>query len=185
MNTGHLTIVSGPSGSGKSTLIKRFIHEHPEFAFPTSVTTRKPRPGEINGDHYCFVSTDEFEGLKKENAFLEWACVYDLMYGTLKETIEQGLKYDKQFIKDIDVQGSLSLIKVVPKPHLTTIFVSPPSLETLEERLRGRGSEDESALGKRLDEAKNEMDQKDHFDHLIVNEDLEASYQDFCKIICT
>lgn len=177
--SGHLTIVSGPSGSGKSSLIRKFMQDQPEYIFPTSVTTRKPREGEIDGDHYNFVDERVFNEKKDEGMFLEWACVYGLMYGTLKSTIINGIKQNKKFIKDIDVQGSKTLMETLPKKHFTSIFIMPPNLEILKKRLLDRKSETPESLAKRLDEAKIELQDRHLFDHIIVNKTLEVSYQEF------
>ena len=179
MPSGHLAIVAGPSGSGKSTLIKRFLKEHPQWSFPTSVTTRKPRSGEIHGDHYFFVSRDDFRQKMDQGEFLEWAAVYGLYYGTLKSTITDGLQNDQLFLKDIDIQGARSLIELLPSANLTSIFISPPSLSVLKERLMSRDSETEATLNNRLAEAEIEMQGASEFDHLIINDHLEQAYQEF------
>lgn len=176
---GHLTLVAGPSGSGKSTLIKRFLEENPNYRFPTSATTRSPRQGEVDGDHYFFLSQEDFLDRKNRGDFLEWAEVYGLFYGTMKATINEGLDSGTFFIKDIDIQGAESLMKTLAPEDLTTIFISPPSLEVLEQRLLARGSENESSLRQRLDEAAVEMEGSHLFQHFLVNDDLERCYGDF------
>jgi guanylate kinase len=176
---GHLTLVAGPSGSGKSTLIKRFLEEKPNYQFPTSATTRSPREGEVYGDHYFFLSQEDFLDRKNQGDFLEWAEVYGLFYGTLKATIGEGLDSGTFFIKDIDIQGAESLMKTLAPEDLTTIFVAPPSLEVLEQRLLARGSESESTLRQRLAEAEVEMEGSHLFQHFLINDDLERCYRDF------
>jgi guanylate kinase len=177
--TGHLVIVAGPSGSGKSTLIKRYLAETPQCTFPTSVTTREPREGEVHGDHYFFVSRDDFREKMDNDEFLEWAAVYGLYYGTLKSTIMDGLKEGKSFLKDIDIQGARSLMELLPPQNLTSIFISPPSLEVLKERLQFRNSENEETLRNRLAEAQVEMEGAKEFDKIIINDDLEKAYAEF------
>jgi guanylate kinase len=177
--TGHLVIVAGPSGSGKSTLIKRYLAENPQWTFPTSVTTREPREGEVHGDHYFFVSRDDFREKMDKDEFLEWAAVYGLYYGTLKSTIMDGLKEGKSFLKDIDIQGARSLMELLPPQNLTSIFISPPSLEVLKERLQFRNSENEETLRNRLAEAQVEMEGAKEFDKIIINDDLEKAYAEF------
>jgi guanylate kinase len=183
MVKGKLNIISGPSGAGKSTLIKRFLKEYPEFIFPTSVTTRKPREGEINGDHYIFLNEDEFLKKKNEEELLEWADVYGMYYGTLKSTILNGLDEGKKFIKDIDVQGANALMDILDNKLYTSVFISPPSIQELKQRLLNRGSEAEEQLQKRVDAALQECEQAHHFDYEIINEDLEKAYAEFCNIL--
>ena len=179
MSCGHLTIVAGPSGSGKSTLIKRFLKEHQQYSFPTSVTTRLPRPGEVNGDHYFFVSSEEFSEKRENNEFLEWASVYGLYYGTLKSTILEGLQKGQCFLKDIDVQGAKNLMSLVDPKHLTSIFIRPPSFDELKKRLLGRDSENARTLENRLAEAAEELQWAHHFQHVIVNDQFDLSYAEF------
>jgi guanylate kinase len=183
MPSGHLAIVAGPSGSGKSTLIKRFLKEYPQWSFPTSVTTREPRAGEVHGDHYFFVSRDDFRQKMDQGDFLEWAAVYGLYYGTLKSTITQGLDDGKYFLKDIDIQGARSLIEILPSANLTSIFISPPSLSVLKERLMSRDSETQATLNNRLAEAEIEMQGASEFEHVIINDDLEQAYQQFKELL--
>jgi guanylate kinase len=179
MPSGHLAIVAGPSGSGKSTLIKRFLKENSQWSFPTSVTTREPRSGEVHGDHYFFVSRDDFRQKMDQGEFLEWAAVYGLYYGTLKSSITDGLNQGQHFLKDIDIQGARSLIELLPSANLTSIFISPPSLSVLKDRLMSRYSETEATLSNRLAEAEIEMQGAPEFEHVIVNDDLEQAYQQF------
>lgn len=182
-NKGHLVIVAGPSGSGKSTLIKKILSKYPQWSFPTSVTTREPREGEVHGDHYFFVSRDTFRQKIEANEFLEWAAVYGMYYGTLKSTITQGLQAGQHFLKDIDIQGARSLMALLGPEELTSIFISPPSLEALKARLMSRGTESEETLSNRLAEAQVEMEGASEFDHLIVNDDLGAAFDQFEQII--
>ena len=181
--TGHITLVSGPSGSGKSTLITRFIAEHPQYRFPTSVTTRPPRPGEVQGVHYDFVDDAEFERRRAAGAFLEWAHVYGLYYGTLKSTVLDGIASGCLFLKDVDVQGAESLMGILPASAVTSIFVAPPSFAVLEQRLRGRQSDQEGVVQKRIEEARREISRMDFFDHVITNHAVEQTYAEFSRII--
>jgi guanylate kinase len=180
---GHLTIVAGPSGSGKSTLIKRFLKANPEVTFPTSVTTREPREGEVHGDHYFFMSRDEFRDMQQRGEFLEWAAVYGLYYGTMKSTITKGLEEGQKFLKDIDIQGAENLMKTLPPDDLTTIFICPPSLEVLKERLLTRASESDETLKNRLAEAEVEIQGSHLFQHVLINDDLETCYREFCRCL--
>jgi guanylate kinase len=181
--SGHLYLVAGPSGAGKSTLIKRFLSENDGHRFPTSVTTREPREGELNGDHYFFVTVEEFKQRVRDKDFLEWANVYESYYGTLKKTIEDSLASGQKLLKDIDIQGAEALMKVLPKENMTSIFIAPPSLTDLKKRLMNRDSESPEALSKRLSEAEIEMSGMDLFDEVIVNDVLEDAYLDFKGIL--
>ena len=183
MKRGHLTIVAGPSGSGKSTMIKRFLKECPQYSFPTSVTTREPRPGEVNGDHYFFVGREEFNERQDRNEFLEWASVYGLYYGTLKATILDGLNQGKLFLKDIDIQGAKNLMSLVERKDLTSIFICPPSFEELKKRLLSRASENARSLENRLAEAEVEMQWAHLFQYVIVNDQFEQSYAEFKRCV--
>jgi len=181
--SGHVYIVAGPSGAGKSTLIKRFLSQVDGFRFPTSVTTRQAREGEVDGDHYFFVSSQEFKQCIQADEFLEWANVYDCYYGTLKKTIEDSLASGEKLLKDIDIQGAEALIELLPKEKLTSIFIAPPSFSELKKRLIDRESESPETLKNRLAEAEVEMSGMDLFDKIIVNDVLEEAYVDFRDIL--
>lgn len=183
MNRGSLFIICGPSGSGKSTLIKKFLAENPQYIFPTSVTTRTAREGEVNGDHYFFIHEKEFIEKKENEEFLEWANVYGKYYGTLKSTILNGLDEGKKFIKDIDLQGARALFKLLNRKDFKSIFVSPPSMEILKKRLQDRESETEETLNKRLKTAEEEMLAKGEFDTIITNDNFDQAYKEFCHHI--
>jgi guanylate kinase len=180
---GHLFIVAGPSGSGKSTLIKRFLSRHEGFRFPTSVTTRPPREGEVEGDDYFFVSVEEFKKRINGDEFLEWAKVYERYYGTLKSTIEEALASGQKLLKDIDIQGAEALMEVLPREKLTSIFISPPSFNELKKRLLERETESPETLGNRLAEAEVEMAGMDLFDEVIVNDVFDEAYGEFEEIL--
>lgn len=183
MPRGHLTIVSGPSGCGKSTLIKRFLSENPQYSFPTSATTREPREGELDGDHYYFFSRPEFVARRERGDFLEWAEVYGMLYGTLKETIIKGHEEGTLFLKDIDVQGAKKLMGLISPQDLSSIFIAPPSHEVLKKRLFSRGSENDKNLVRRLEEATREMNEQHLFTHTIVNDTLDEAYQEFSRLL--
>lgn len=182
---GKIVIVAGPSGSGKSTLITKFLKEHSEYIFPTSATTRKARPGETNGVQYHFITTEEFENSIENDGFLEWALVYDHYYGTLKSTVQIGLNEGKHFLKDIDIQGAKSLMNLLDKNDLKSIFISPPSLDLLKERLLARPKEDGANIETRISEAKKEMEGAYLFDINIINDNLEEAYESFKNFILT
>lgn len=173
---GLLLVVSAPSGTGKSTLIRRLCAEFPHLAFSISFTTRSPRPGEVNGREYHFVSQAEFAALRDQDIFAEWAEVHGHFYGTSRPAVENMLYQGRDVLFDIDVQGARQLRKAFPQGAY--VFLLPPSRSALEARLRGRGTEDGDALARRLGNAKKEIQQADFFDFQIINNDLEQAYQD-------
>ena len=177
---GRLVVVSGPSASGKSTLWKRLV-EHPQVGFSVSATTRSPRPGEVDGKDYFFVSEERFEELIQQGDLLEHANVHGCSYGTLKSEVEKALQLGLDIVLEIDVQGAEQLRESgLP---LVTVFVMPPSFETLVERLRSRGSESEEKMARRLSIAQEEMTQADLYDHVVVNDDLETMIQGVHKLL--
>ena len=166
-----LFVLSGSSGVGKGTVLKGFLEKNPDFMLSISCTTRPPRPGEIDGVNYFFISKNEFENCIKENKFLEWAEFAGNFYGTKKKYINQCLEEGKNVILEIDTQGALQVKKQMPEAVL--IFVCPPSYEALENRLRGRHTEDEATIQKRLEQVKKEIERSKQFDYQIVNDRLE------------
>ncbi|ODV94536.1 hypothetical protein PACTADRAFT_3422 [Pachysolen tannophilus NRRL Y-2460] len=182
---GRPIVISGPSGTGKSTLLKKLFAEYPDkFGFSVSNTTRKPRPGEINGKDYNFVSTEEFKKLIDENKFIEWAQFSGNYYGTTIKAVEDvATKQGKTCILDIDMQG----VKSVKKTSLNArfLFLSPPSIEELKKRLSGRGTETQESIDKRIDAAAAEMEyaQTGAHDKIIVNDNLEKAYQELKEFV--
>ena len=177
---GRLVVVSGPSASGKSTLWRRLV-EHPQVGFSVSATTRSPRPGEVDGKDYFFVSEERFEELIQQGDLLEHANVHGCSYGTLKSEVEKALQLGLDIVLEIDVQGAEQLRESgLP---LVTVFVMPPSFETLVKRLRSRGSESEEQIARRLSIAQEEMSQADLYDHVVVNDNLETMIQEVHKLL--
>ena len=178
-------VFCGPSGSGKSTLLKRLMGEYPNaFAFSVSHTTRKPRPGEENGREYYFVTRDEMQVGINNGEFLEHAEFSGNHYGTSKKAVETVLSSGRICALDVDIQGVRNLKKTDLNPIYC--FIKPPSLEILEKRLRERGTETEESLNKRLQTAKVELDYEmieDAFDHIIVNDNLDAAYEKLKNIL--
>ena len=168
-----LFVISGSSGVGKGTVLKGFLERNPEFMLSISCTTRTPRPGEIDGVNYFFISKDEFKDCIEKNKFLEWAEFAGNFYGTKKKYINQCLEEGKDIILEIETKGAMQVKKQMPEAVL--IFICPPSYETLENRLRGRHTEDEANNQKRLDEVKKELKAAENFDYRIVNDDLETA----------
>lgn len=171
---GLLLVVSAPSGTGKSTLIRKLCSDFPRLAFSVSYTTRAPRPGEVNGREYRFVSTEEFLRLKDDNVFAEWAEVHGRFYGTPRSDVSRLIEQGNDVLFDIDIQGARQLREAFPQGAF--VFILPPSRKALEDRLQGRGTEDSETLAKRLGNARIEIEQADYFDYQIVNEDLDQAY---------
>lgn len=172
--TGGLVVVAGPSGAGKSTLLKRLLKEHPVFAFAVSCTTRPPRPGEVEGRDYYFLDEAEFTRRVERGDFAEWEALHAHRYGTMKEEIERLRQAGRHVLFDVDVKGALTLKHLYPEALL--VFIAPPSLAALEERLRLRRSESEEQIRIRLQRSREELALASRFDRLVVNDDLETSY---------
>lgn len=168
---GLLVVIAGPSGVGKGTVWNRVIERLPDARFSISVTTRDPRPGEVDGVDYHFISRDEFRRLIETGALLEWAEYAGNLYGTPRSWAQQQIAGGTVGILDIEVQGALQVRRNVADALL--VFLAPPSLDELERRLRGRGTEDDEAVERRLQVARRELDQRPAFDVVIVNDDLD------------
>lgn len=179
--TKKLFVISGSSGVGKGTVLKGFLEKNPDFMLSISCTTRAPRKGEIDGVNYFFISKDEFQNCIDNDKFLEWAEFAGNRYGTKKKYIQQCLAEGKDIILEIDTQGALQVKKKMPEAVL--IFICPPSIEALETRLRGRHTEDEATIQKRLQEVKTELERAENFDYKVVNDDLDKAISDLEKII--
>ncbi len=171
-------LVSAPSGAGKSSFVERLCREEPRLVDIVTYTTRQPRPGEKNGDPYYFVSEAEFLRLREQGFFLEWAKVHEFFYGTPWDQLQAAWRSGRVVIIDIDVQGADSFRQKIPE-GLKTIFILPPSLEELERRLLRRSTHSPEDLRRRLENARKEMEQASRFDHQIVNDEFEPSYQKF------
>jgi len=168
-NRGKLFVVSGPAGAGKSEIVKMLLKKHPDVKLSVSCTTRAPRPGEVNGVSYHFVSEERFQELVDQNAFYEWAHVHQNRYGTLKSTVAQELDEGHDLILEIDVQGCLQVLEQTP--DATGVFVCPPSRENLEKRLRGRGTETEESIRVRLNNVAGEVETAYKYDYVIIHQD--------------
>ncbi|WP_126993837.1 guanylate kinase [Thermosipho globiformans] len=170
---GTLFVVSGPSGVGKTSIISALMNKLENIVFSVSCTTRPPRPGEVDGVDYFFVSRDKFIEMREKGEFLEWAEVHGNLYGTPKKFVLENIEKGNRIILDIDVQGALQVKRNFD--DAVFIFVAPPSYEVLKERLLKRGTENSQSMLKRLENAKWEMSKIVEFDYLIVNSDLEKS----------
>lgn len=176
-----LFVLSGSSGVGKGTVLKGFLDKNPNFMLSISCTTRKPRQGEVDGVNYFFISKDDFKNCIENDKFLEWAEFAGNFYGTKKKYINQCLQEGKDIILEIDTQGALQVKKQMPEAVL--IFICPPSYETLESRLRGRHTEDEETIQKRLEQVKVELERAEKFDYKIVNDNLEDAINELSRVI--
>jgi guanylate kinase len=170
---GRLIVVSGPSGAGKSTLIKASLQAVPELAYSVSATTRDPRPGEVEGRDYIFISREEFECWIEEGRFLEWAEYSGNLYGTPEQKVEEFLDEGKSVILELELQGARQV--QTKRPDAVMVFVRAPSLEETRRRLTGRATETEEALESRLATAVGEVAAADEFDHEVINEDRQQA----------
>jgi guanylate kinase len=172
MPKGFLVILSAPSGTGKSTICKKLLGRRKDLRYSISCTTRQPRPGERHGKHYFFLTKEEFKKKIQRNEFLEWAVVHDEYYGTPREYIEKTIRDGAHILLAIDVQGAASIRRKMPESVL--VFIAPPSIESLKERLAARRDASES-VAKRLANSKDELTQFKKYDYLVVNDDLERA----------
>ncbi|HVO83591.1 MAG TPA: guanylate kinase [Syntrophobacteria bacterium] len=178
---GQLFVLSGPSGAGKSTLRERIRKRFSELWYSVSCTTRAPRAGEIDGEDYAFVSTDAFLAMVRARGFLEWAQVHGNYYGTPREPVVLSLENGRDVLLEIDVQGARQV--KIHLPQACFIFVLPPTVETLKKRLRRRGTEHESEMKIRLDQARREMAEAPWYDYLVINDDLERASEELAAVI--
>lgn len=177
-----LFVISGCSGVGKGTIIKEFMLKHKnDFILSVSCTTRKPRQGEIDGENYFFISAEEFEENIKQDKFLEYAQFAGNYYGTKKRFIEQKFNQGYNIILEIETQGALQVKEKMPDAVL--IFITPPSFEELEQRLRGRHTEDEQTIQKRLAQVKTELERSGKYDYIVVNDEVNHAVSEIEKIV--
>lgn len=170
---GKIIVFSGPSGGGKTTIVKEILKNLPEIVFSISTTTRPRRKTEKDGVEYFFISEAEFLKKIENNEFIEWEKFYDYYYGTYKSFVEENIDLGKPVLLELDVKGALTIKRLYPYSHL--IYISPPSFEELERRLRQRQTESESDFVKRIDRAKMELSLKGKFDDIIENIKLDAA----------
>ena len=173
--------MSGPSGVGKGTLVSLLRERHPRLGLTVSATTRGPRPEEKDGVSYHFLSEEEFERRVEAGEFLEWAWVHGHRYGTLRSEVDRQLAEGRSVILEIDVQGGMNVRAAHPDAVL--VFIEPPSMEELERRLRGRGTEDEASVERRLANARGEMGRAAEYDARVVNDDLERAVGELARVI--
>ena len=178
---GQLFVISAPSGAGKSSLIQKIINNFENIELSISATTRSPREGEVDGKHYFFVTENEFNSMKEDDAFIEYALVHNYQYGTLRKYIDEKLSKGINIICDIDVQG-FQLIQRDSIDH-TSIFIIPPSIEELEKRLLKRGLDSENVIGTRLKNAKEELKYAEEFNFRVLNDNFDQAYKEIVNII--
>ena len=181
MRRGRLIVVSGPSGAGKSTLIRAALDAIPELAYSVSATTREPRPGEVNGRDYIFLSREEFERWIEGRYFLEWAEYSGNLYGTPKQRVEEMLESGLSVILEIELQGARKVRE--ERPDAVMVFVRPPSIEETRRRLEGRATETSEALEKRMATALEEMAARDEFNHEVVNAERRQARRDMIETL--
>ncbi|MCP3920487.1 MAG: guanylate kinase [bacterium] len=176
---GQMLLISGPSGCGKSTICKRLLEDR-RVVFSVSATTRAPRAGEVDGQHYYFLSKEEFRRRVEAGEFIEYAEVYGNLYGTLRQPMEDVLVSGRTYLIEIDVQGALQL-RALGVAGLY-VFIAPPSFEELRQRLVGRGSESPEMLERRLRKAEDEYRERVKYDHIVVNDDLERAVTEVTRL---
>lgn len=180
MKRGRLFILSGPSGVGKGTVRARLFEKIPGLVYSISCTTRSPREGEIDGVHYRFIDDAAFDSFVREGRFLEWARVHENRYGTLRADVENQLSEGRSVVLEIDVQGALQVKRKMPESVM--IFIMPPSLRELEERLSGRGTEETEMLRIRLRNAESELALSGQYDYAVVNDQVERAANELAEI---
>lgn len=173
--TGRLIVLTGPSGVGKGTLLQRLLQQHPEIYLSISVTTRSPRKDEINAEDYYFVSRNDFEQMIANSELLEWAEFAGNYYGTPREPVQKQISQGKNVLLEIELQGARQIRQTFPKA--LRIFILPPSLEELEQRLRSRGQDSEDAIARRLRRAAEEVEAAGEFDFQIINDHIDVAFQ--------
>jgi guanylate kinase len=182
--SGKLIVIVAPSGSGKSTLIKRLKNDYPQLIESVSFTTRSMRAGEVHGESYFFISKEEFIAKRDKGDFLEWAEVHTNYYGTSKHFVEEQLANGRHLLFDLDVQGTDSFKKYFQE-RAHAIFIAPPSVDELKNRLRGRGTDSTGVINIRLENSKVELQRKDDFDYCVVNDDLDRAYTELRGIVAS
>ena len=177
-----LIVISGPSGVGKGTLITHLLQNTPELSLSVSATTRAPRAGEIHGKDYFFLGNDDFDNAIKNGDFIEWCAVHQHRYGTLRQQVAHKLNLSKGVVVEIDVQGAKK-IKAAYDDNQFHIFIAPPSIEILTQRLQTRNTEPSSIIEKRIKEAEKELEEKESYDLVIVNNELTQTHIELNNVI--
>ena len=175
------TVLAGPSGVGKGTVLASLCAHYPQVWLSVSVTTRRPRPGEIDKQHYFFVSDSEFDDLVTRDGLLEWADYQSSRYGTPRQAVEEKIRQGRPVVMELDLQGVRQVVSRLNP--VTTVFLAPPSIEELERRLRARGTETESDIARRLVTAREELRHQSEFDHVVVNHELAGAVAELIDLI--
>ena len=178
---GMLLVISGPSGAGKGTLYNRVLKADDSITFSVSYTTRGPRPGEVDGKDYCFVTEEKFREMLDRDGFLEHANVHGHLYGTPRQPVLDALEAGRSVMLDIDPQGALQVMDKMPE--CVSVFILPPSFSELRRRLEGRGTETREEIERRLNNARGEVALMNKYQYLVVNDDLEVAYQTLQGIV--
>jgi guanylate kinase len=181
LRRGHLFVIAAPSGAGKTSLVRALMERVPSLQFSISYTTRKQRPNETHGRDYFFVARDEFEAMAARGEFLEHARVFDNCYGTARSQVEASLATGQDLILEIDWQGAQQIRRALPECR--SIFILPPSRAELERRLRGRGTDAEDVIQRRLQDAATDMRHWPEFDYVVVNDDFERALGELHAIV--
>lgn len=177
----RLTVITGPSGVGKGTLVGQLLHRHPQIWLSVSATTRAPRAGEVEGQSYFFLSRERFEQQVAEGGFLEWAEFAGNLYGTPRAPVEAQLAAGRPVLLEIELEGARQVRQSFPAAF--QLFIKPPSFEELERRIRGRGTDSEAAIVRRLERAQVELAAEGEFDAALVNGDLEAALEELERLM--
>ena len=178
---GQLWVIAAPSGAGKTSLVRKLLERDSSLKFSISYTTRAPRAAEIDGRDYFFVPKEKFLEMTKDDAFLEYACVFDNWYGTGREHVAKLLAAGSSVVLEIDWQGARQVRKRAPDSH--SVFILPPSVAELERRLRGRKTDSEAVIARRLGDARSDMTHWDEFEHVIVNDDFDRALDRLAAVI--
>ena len=182
MQTPRLTVLAGPTAVGKGTVVQALRLRHPELVVSVSATTRAPRPGEIDGVHYHFLSDPQFDELVEDGGMLEWARVHGLhRYGTPRRPVEEALALGRSVLLEIDLDGARQVRRSMPEAHF--VFLAPPSWDVLVARLLGRGTEDEEERTRRLETAKTELAAESEFDVTVTNDDFDVAVAELARVM--
>lgn len=179
---GLMFILSSPSGAGKTTISRMLLERDAEIKLSVSATTRPMREGEVDGKDYHFVSQAEFDRMVEDSEFLEWATVFGNSYGTPKAQVKAGLREGQDYLFDIDWQGTQQLYQKM-EVDVVRVFILPPSLEELQRRLNGRGTDSAEVIAARMERARAEISHWDGYDYVVVNDDVESCYSQVCEIL--